>query len=60
MTTAHNWTKYPWLKWEICSQCGVVKRTDGKNSPCRGHIRAVLRELPPLKPLPEEYQNREE
>lgn len=27
----------------LCARCGTVRRTDGKNSPCRGRVKVTLR-----------------
>lgn len=37
----HLWV--PGLRWEHCCVCGVVKRADGKNKPCKGPTKVVLR-----------------
>lgn len=33
---AHDWFTYGRLQWECCRMCGIVRRRDGKNSPCKG------------------------
>lgn len=45
----HMWSDYShrWharLGLECCSECGIVRRADDKNGPCRGPIRVTLRE----------------
>lgn len=42
---AHKWVgPHPPIKWEHCESCGVVKRTDGKNTPtCKGPARVTAR-----------------
>jgi len=42
----HEWFKPSWLKWESCKVCGVVRRADRKNKPCRGPVKIVLKEAP--------------
>jgi hypothetical protein len=32
----HNWVNRPPVAWEFCLTCGIVKRADGKNRPCKG------------------------
>lgn len=32
----HEWFTYGRLNWECCKVCGIVRRIDGKNSPCKG------------------------
>lgn len=34
----HDWFTYGRLNWECCRVCGIVRRKDGKNSPCRGPV----------------------
>jgi hypothetical protein len=29
---------------QVCSKCGIVKRADGKNGPCKGVVKVALRE----------------
>ena len=31
------------IKWPYCMQCGIIQREDGKNSPCKGPSRIVLK-----------------
>lgn len=31
--------------WWCCSRCGIVRRRDGQNKPCRGRVRVALRAL---------------
>lgn len=39
---SHTWVdrNYGYL---VCSKCGIVKRRDGLNSPCKGIVRVTLR-----------------
>lgn len=30
-------------KWTMCSRCGIIRRSDGQNKPCRGRVRVTLR-----------------
>lgn len=30
-------------KARVCSQCGIVRRADGQNKPCRGKVRVTAR-----------------
>lgn len=34
----HEWFTYGRLNWECCRVCGIVRRKDGKNSPCKGPV----------------------
>jgi hypothetical protein len=29
--------------WITCVTCGIIKRADGKNGPCRGAVKVVMR-----------------
>lgn len=41
----HNWFVHPkFAPLVTCKHCGIVKRQDGKNSPCKGKVRVVLRD----------------
>lgn len=40
---AHDWFTYGRLNWECCRNCGIVRRLDGKNSPCKGTVKVGLR-----------------
>lgn len=39
----HKWVRREVLRMTCCSLCGVVKRTDGMNGPCRGPAYPALR-----------------
>lgn len=41
---------HEWAKWEFtsmtlicCNQCGLVRRPDDKNNPCKGKVKIGLR-----------------
>jgi hypothetical protein len=38
-TGPHDWYRPRQFAYPICRICGVVKRTDGKNKPCKGPTR---------------------
>jgi hypothetical protein len=38
----HKW--WIWHGMECCELCGIVRRADRKNNPCRGRVRVVLKE----------------
>ena len=40
----HDWFKPAFLKFECCRKCGIVRRSDGKNNPCRGRVVLSLRD----------------
>ena len=44
----HTWIKVDFMPHESCAKCGVVRRADGKNSPCRGIVLVTLRDGVPL------------
>jgi hypothetical protein len=29
--------------WTVCSLCGIIRRRDGENKPCRGRVRVNAR-----------------
>lgn len=38
--------KHLWFEWHgmtCCKLCGIVKRADGKNKPCKGEVKITLR-----------------
>jgi hypothetical protein len=37
----HNWRSA--IPWDFCGKCGIVKRADGKNKPCKGPARIAVR-----------------
>ena len=37
----HVWTTYNHL--HVCANCGIVKRIDGLNSPCKGVVKVKTR-----------------
>lgn len=41
---AHDWFTYGRLNWECCRACGIVRRKDGQNSPCKGVVSVGPRE----------------
>ena len=40
---AHEWFTPDFLAYECCRYCGIVRRLDGKNRPCRGRVGISLR-----------------
>ncbi len=40
----HDWFVPKFIGYECCRKCGMVKRTDGKNKPCRGRVVLSLRD----------------
>lgn len=38
----HLWATY--RNYQTCACCGIVRRADGQNRPCRGIVRISLRE----------------
>lgn len=43
MNHEHEWFFYERLKCECCRNCGIIRRLDGKNKPCRGVTGVVPR-----------------
>lgn len=41
----HEWFKPEFLTYECCRKCGIVRRADDKNSPCKGPVRVGPRAL---------------
>ena len=41
---AHDWFIPENIGYECCRACGIVKRRDGGNKPCRGTVRITLRD----------------
>src|SRR5262249_41909487 len=44
----HDWFNPGWFSsWECCRQCGIIRRADRKNKPCRGavHVETRIKEL---------------
>lgn len=35
----HVWFKPKFMNYECCKLCGVVRRKDNKNKPCRGPVK---------------------
>lgn len=40
----HRWFMYVPLGHECCRDCGVVRRADNQNGPCRGKVHVALRD----------------
>lgn len=38
----HQWGFYG-TPWETCRDCGIVRRIDDKNTPCKGPVKVTLR-----------------
>lgn len=38
----HQW--WIWHGFECCAICGIVRRADRKNKPCRGPVKIVCKE----------------
>lgn len=44
-TIPHEWDEHDLFPGrDVCRVCGVVRRADDRNAPCRGAIRVTLRE----------------
>lgn len=42
-TNGHKWFFFSDDKFMSCRVCGMIRRADDKNSPCRGKVRLDLR-----------------
>lgn len=44
-TNGHIWRSYSFRSREIvcCEKCGVIRRSDDKNNPCKGKVKIALR-----------------
>ncbi len=40
----HDWFRPDFIDYDCCRKCGIVRRRDGKNRPCRGIARIGLRD----------------
>mgnify|MGYP001592762384 CR=1 FL=1 len=40
----HDWFTPIQMGYECCRQCGIIRRADHKNRPCRGWIGVTLRD----------------
>lgn len=45
VSEAHDWFIPKGIAYECCRKCGIVRRRDDKNSPCKGVVKIVLRGL---------------
>jgi hypothetical protein len=39
----HDWFRPDFVSYDCCRNCGIVRRMDGQNKPCRGQIGISLR-----------------
>lgn len=39
----HEWVRFDGFTYDVCGICGVVRRADDRNKPCRGTVRVVPR-----------------
>lgn len=42
----HCWFRFDERPWESCASCGVVRRRDDRNKPCKGIVHITLRGQP--------------
>lgn len=47
----HQWFMPSGVKWECCRACGIVRRADDNNSPCKGKVKMREPEKP-MKSIP--------
>ena len=40
----HDWFYWKTDRFRCCRKCGVIERKDGKNKPCKGKCKIVLRD----------------
>jgi hypothetical protein len=43
MKKSHKWFRWKKDEFQCCRLCGVVKRSDDRNGPCRGKVKITLR-----------------
>lgn len=45
-SNGHEWQEWKFVSMTLvcCRNCGIVRRPDDKNSPCKGRVRVALRE----------------
>lgn len=36
---SHQWFWPKGIRWECCKVCGIVRRADDKNGPCKGPVK---------------------
>ncbi len=34
----HEWYTYDFMKYECCRKCGIIRRSDDKNNPCKNEM----------------------
>lgn len=39
----HAWFFFKDDTFHSCAKCGIIKRADGRNSPCKGMVKITLR-----------------
>lgn len=49
----HDWFVPDFIGYECCRRCGIVRRCDRKNRPCRGVVKLALRDHAPPMTEPE-------
>lgn len=42
-TPTHDWGYRAGFRFEVCNLCGVVRRKDNKNNPCKGVLPSVIK-----------------
>lgn len=42
----HKWFRPVFIAYDCCAVCGISRRADDQNEPCRGVVRIGLRESP--------------
>lgn len=42
----HDWKYCKGNKWQFCTLCGVIRRSDDKNKPCKGSVKMRKMEKP--------------
>ena len=49
----HAWVRRDGYRYDTCEICGIVRRADDKNNPCKGPVKIGLREPEP-QPTPDD------
>lgn len=48
----HDWFYYSPTKSDCCRRCGVVRRADDQNGPCRGPVKVTVKTIPEANSTP--------
>jgi Zn-finger protein len=43
-SNGHRWIEPKSGEWQCCKDCGIIRRADDTNKPCKGKVRVELRQ----------------